>query len=186
MTYTIIDKSLDKFSKDFSIRHDTNKWYVLATAICIIPGLLALLIPGMKENSILYNLLITLLAFGVTSLLCIIAYFFLGDSHKAYFKPGHDWMERCELYFDARNLDKVKDFLTRGDFQALANMPRNHSQQYLVIMYKAPKSNVLCAQIAKVAESRFLPETEIFMFKDSEHNLPKESTLLDFFYKDNE
>ena len=38
MTNTInIDKTLDKYSKDFSIRHTGNRWALLSIIVCIVP-----------------------------------------------------------------------------------------------------------------------------------------------------
>lgn len=183
MTNTInIDKTLDKYSKDFSIRHTGNRWALLSIIVCIVPFIIAILVPSLRDGGF-YDFAVTMLILAATIALCLVIFYVAGDSKKIYFKPSHDWMERCEFYFDGRNLDKIAGLLAKGDFQAIADMPRNHSQQYLIIMYKAPKGNVVCAQICTVSEMHFKPCGDIVMLKDGEHNIPKKTSLLDFFYQ---
>lgn len=184
MTQTLnIDKALDKFSKDFTFRHDIAKWYLLSAIVCVLPFVASLFIPSLSGEGF-STVAVSLLACGAVIFICLMAYYTVGDSKVPYFKPSHELMERCELYFDVRNTDKIKALLSAGDFKSIAELPRNHSQQCLIIMYKTPKSNVICAQIADVRESHFIPASDIYMFRQQEHNVPSGTKLLDFFYKD--
>lgn len=178
-----IDKSLDKYSKDFSVRHTRNRLALAITAICMLPYILSLFIPSWRDGGF-YAFAGSLFAFGAVILIVVIAYYFIGDSKRPYFKPSHDWMERCELYFDGNCIGEVKDMLSKGDFASLAVMPRKHSQPNLIVMYKAPRSNVICAQILLSDDGHFIPQSGIYMFRNGEHNVPKGKKLLDFFYKD--
>ena len=134
-------------------------------------------------DSIIMGLNIMLIVLVVIIIALVVAYYFIGDSRKPYFRPSHEWMERCEIFIDERNLAEVSSMLSQGNFGAIAAIPRKHSQQYLIIMYKAPKSNVVCAQICTVSEMHFKPCGDIVMLKDGEHNIPKKTSLLDFFYQ---
>ena len=178
-----IDKSLDKFSEDFSVRHTRNRMAFALALICILPYVLSVAVPSLSDGGFA-SFATTMLAFGVVVLIVLVAYYFIGDSRKPYFKPSHEWMERCVIYIDERNISEIADMLSRGDFGSIASIPRKHSQQYLIIMYKAPKSNVICAQIAQSLDGHYIPKGDILMFKDGEHNVPKDKRLLDFFYKD--
>lgn len=179
----LIDNSINKSTKDIALRHDLSKWGYISIVVLALPFIASLLVPSLREGGF-YSFAITMLIFAATIAVCMIAYYLLGDSRRPYFKPTHDWMERCEFYFDGRNIETVKSLIKAGDFRAIADMPRNHSQQYLIIIYKAPKSNFVGAQIARYGDSCFIPESEIFLLKGSDHNIPKGTSLLDFFFND--
>lgn len=178
-----IDKSLDKYSKDFSVRHTKNGIALAVAAVCILPYILSLLVPSL-DGAGFTGFANSALAFGIVVLIVVVAYYFIGDSRKPYFRPSHEWMERCEIFIDERNLAEVSSMLSQGNFGAIAAIPRKHSQQYLIIMYKAPKSNVVCAQIAQSVDGHYIPQGDIYMFRKGEHDIPQGKKLLDFFYKD--
>ncbi|MBP3331949.1 MAG: hypothetical protein J6K90_05200 [Tidjanibacter sp.] len=181
MNKKLIDKQiykLEQVGKKLNIDIRYLLGIVISTAFLALAK-----VPFVAQSDWLNAICVAIGWCGAAGLVSMILYVLIGDCHRLFLKTTGSEMERCEVNFEAAEINTVAAKLESGDFQGLLSIPRSFSPNYLLVVYRSQDNGIVIAQLVDNSGLSQRPLTDIKIYEKGESNFPDNvESLTRFFY----
>ena len=134
-------------------------WAVVGSLIGAFAAILLYMLP--QCAAALSALLIALTAMGAVCIVCLMAFYTIGDKFKPYHLASRSTLEPREAYYQDTALDEIESAIANHDIEALERIKKSTSPQVVVITYSNADHSVCYVQVLQTKDGKIEPITNV-------------------------